>query len=354
MKSSTKTTLPKYYTIDISSGCNLQCRYCPQGQKINPQPAKPMTFEQFKVFTKDVMNHAYSICLTNWTEPFLNSDISEIVSYIKQTNKNIHVSLSTNGNSKKIDSTLIGKLIDSGIDSIEVSISGVDQSTYQVYHQGGLLTRAAETIYIIAREKKERGFQKPDFYINYLTFPYNVASFKKVDRWLNSILNDSELKRMINKVRPIRGTILGGVMDDNQIMKHYQKIWNSNIFKLMFRPRCNFVFEHLYIRADGKVYPCCLVPYDEKYCIGDITVNDLKSIWSQSESFRTSFVEGTNVICNNCFVFHGLLPLRNWVSIYLNLRLFYQVLLHCLNKIDKTLFKEYFFRNQSLRRMNKR
>jgi radical SAM protein with 4Fe4S-binding SPASM domain len=217
-----------------------------------------------------------------------------------------------------------------------------EQKIYQVYHQGGTLEKAVATILIIAREKKKRGGLKPDFYINYLTFPYNVRFLKNKKHWLESKLKDRELVKMINKVRPIRGTILQGAVDNDHIMNHFNKIWRGNIFKIMFRPRCNFVFEHFYIRADGKVYPCCMVTYDEQFCIGNICDNNLQFIWDQNRSFRMSFVEGTNTICNNCYVYHGLLPFCNWVSIYLNLRLSYQILLHILNKIDKTILKIIF------------
>jgi len=337
---------PRYYTIDIASSCNLRCSFCPEGQRINPQPKRSMTAAEFKIFTRDIIKHAQLIGLTNWTEPFVNSDILEIVTYIKQKNSKIYVSLSTNGNSQKIGPQLISNLFNAGLDSIEITLSGIDQATYQIYHQGGKLQRVAETIYNIAHAKLRKGGNMPCIYLNFLTFPYNSASLKRIKSWLYGFLKDSDLMRTINYIRPIRGTIMGNVRNNQNSMRKFNTIWGGHIFQLNFRPRCNFIFEHFYLRADGKVFPCCLVEYNEKYYLGNIAQDNFELILQKREEFRSDFINGINSLCNRCTVLHGWLPLRNKAALYLNLRLLYLIFIHSLNKLDIALFGEAFFRKK--------
>ncbi|CAB1082787.1 hypothetical protein D1AOALGA4SA_10386 [Olavius algarvensis Delta 1 endosymbiont] len=54
--------------------CNLECRFCPQGQNINHQPKKRLSLSGFKKLSESVLPYAKKITFSNWSEPFLNRE----------------------------------------------------------------------------------------------------------------------------------------------------------------------------------------------------------------------------------------------------------------------------------------
>jgi len=336
--------LPKYFTIDITSKCNLQCAFCPEGQHINPQPSQSMRYDDFLKFAPDVLSYARSVSLTNWSEPFLHPQLCDFVKYIKSCNPEIYVSFSSNGNAGKINQELILQLIHAGLNRLEISISGTEQSVYERYHRGGNLEHVKRALKAITSAKMEAGSSLPHVCINYLTWPYNVISRKKLLHWLDQVLGAS-LAGYINEVRLIRGTIFGELHHNEKDLNDFTGLWRSSIIKLSFKPRCRFVFNHLVIRADGAVFPCCVIQYADKFSIGNIYRDDVKTIWKKNSGFRADFINGSSELCEHCRFYHGVFFRPQKDVLMLNIKLFYQIILHYLYTLDKKLFKNYFFKN---------
>ncbi|MFC1477225.1 radical SAM protein [candidate division KSB1 bacterium] len=343
--------LPIYYTIDVVSRCNLKCLYCPQGKESHDQPKKFMPFDAFRELTRDILQHARSISLSNWSEPFLHPEITGIIGYIKSNNPDIHLSLSSNGNVQTVNEQVIDAVIDAGLDRLEISISGLDQETYEKYHKKGSLQKAVDTLKLITRQKVRKNSRTPYVCVNYICFPYNVDRFGGIRDWLESEFQESALLDAVDEVRPVRGTIFAGLKFQKNIMKEYAQLWDGRLHKLSFRPRCHFVFKHLVIRADGMVFPCCVVDYDDKHSIGDLNSSSLETIWEQGKKFREGFVQGKNTLCNECVYIHGMFPNSNMTSFKLNLKLMYQMGLHYGYEFDRRVLNETVFRKLWIRHL---
>jgi len=87
---------PKNFGLDVAGVCNLHCTFCPEGLKINQQPMKFMSFQDFVKLFNSLPKDLTSIGLTNWSEPFLNKDIVDIIQYVKKNRPQVEIWVSSN------------------------------------------------------------------------------------------------------------------------------------------------------------------------------------------------------------------------------------------------------------------
>ena len=113
----------KKYTsirLEITSGCNLQCKYCHNSEYINRKD--DMTTKEIIRLISDIKKH-YNInkILLTGGEPLVNKDILFIVKHI--SNLGIKADMVTNAT--LLTEKLINKLENSGLKRIRISIDTV-------------------------------------------------------------------------------------------------------------------------------------------------------------------------------------------------------------------------------------
>lgn len=102
---------PRHIFIELNSSCNLSCDYCPRKKE-----SQNMDWDTFKGIIDEAREHgARSFSLHLFGEPLLYPRIIEAVEYIKRSNRNNTILLTTNG-------TLLSKnyqaLVRAGCDKI--------------------------------------------------------------------------------------------------------------------------------------------------------------------------------------------------------------------------------------------
>lgn len=122
---STKVAYPSTIMLELTNHCNLACTICPREYDYGKSMDKgQMNVEYAKKIIDELWLYLDSIGLTGMGETFLYKEIEEIVDYIKNKNKGIIISVSTNAVLpdfiEKV-SRIIGK-----IDTIQISIDGLN------------------------------------------------------------------------------------------------------------------------------------------------------------------------------------------------------------------------------------
>lgn len=346
-------SFPTEFIIDIAGTCNLRCRFCAEGQRINEQPQKIMTKDEFKKLSHSILPHAKKIAFSNWSEPFLNKDIFEIVKYIKEYSKEIEVGTSTNANNFTED--MAKKLIESGIDWLFISISGIANEIYRVYHQGGDINKVFKAVEYITRAKKERGSKLPYLGIRYLQFPFNYVSLRRLKLAFLHKLRDKSLFEQIDRFVIDYGMLTGSDLSLEERISFYGKV---PVFRnpLYLKFDCTWPLNGSVIRCDGVVFPCCAVIYNSRNALGNLNSNSFEEIWNSRKYrfFRDEFKEGRNNICNKCTLYYPrhFIHLNRFLPHQIKARLWWQkrrlreyLLKH---NIDKSkLFKRRFYWNIS-------
>lgn len=287
---------PSNYIIDISGRCNLSCPLCPQGTGLSEQPIKNMSLQNFETIFKKIRAYATTITLHNWSEPFLNPEIAQIIKFINKEAPDIFLHISSNG--VVLNEERIKKLSGAKIDFLEISISGLTQNVYEKYHKNGHINRVFNNIGLLI---KRRDINIKKLSIKYLQFDYNIVSYFKLKNELLKNINLTQLPEFV-RIDIIPGYVTAAVSDFEK--KYSTELYSQNTKRIPMKDTCNYLFDQLVIRADGEMFPCCVVPYEQKYSVGNILTMEYDEFFSSQKylAFRETFLAGANPVCNSCYI----------------------------------------------------
>lgn len=255
--------------------CNLQCSGCWVPGKQKYTKGKPMAMETFRENIDSVKDTLILLMLQMSGEPFLHKSIFEMIRYA--SDNNIVVWTSTNG-SYKTDEDWGQKVVDSKLDTLHISISGINQTTYELYHQGGSIENVKENIKKINEAKKVKDSRTPYMYFRVLITDKNRQELKEIKK-LASCLNVGVHARTINTSYEYGGVpIKEPESSDVEIRATFEpEKLHNHCYGLWVAPA---------LTSSNRLLPCC---YDWLYppTVGSANGTDItiKDIW-HSESFN--------------------------------------------------------------------
>lgn len=244
-----------------------------------------MSFDLYKRIIdglSEFENPVKTIRLYGFGEPMLNPDFCEMVAYAKRSPKVLAVDTTTNGSRLTRDNCK--RLIDAGIDRINISIEGLNSYQYLTFagrHFNFLqLVRDIEQLYLM------RG---------------NTVVFAKIagDSLTNS---DKELFKKI--FEPITD---GCDIEYTMSCWYGVDVTKNEEVGVYGQPRenvsvCPYIFYSMMVQPGGEV-SACFLDWDKQLLIGDTNHDSLKTIWNSPtlESFRKDMLRGIKTpICANC------------------------------------------------------
>lgn len=117
-----------YLRISVTDKCNLRCRYCmPEDIEAVPMP-EILTFEEIIETVKAASGLGIRKLKITGGEPLVRRNICNLIRMLKEVNGIEQVTLTTNG---ILLSDNIDKLIEAGIDGINVSLDTLDRERYK-------------------------------------------------------------------------------------------------------------------------------------------------------------------------------------------------------------------------------
>ena len=273
-----------------------------------------MSLQNFATIFRRIKPYAKSISLHNWAEPFLHPELSQIIKLINLEAPDVFLHISSNG--VILDEERLKKLSGVKIDFLEISISGVTQSTYEKYHKNGDLKKVFNNIGLLMRSK---GLEIGRLSIKYLQFDYNILSYFTIKSAILQRLGIDKFPPFV-ELKIIPGYVTAAVSG-------YEKKYSSGMDKykskkVPMKDACDYPFEQLVVRSDGEIFPCCVVPYDQNFSMGNLLSMNFDEFFASPKynEFRNSFVNGTNPVCNSCYLItqrHSDLPFdRRFVKVF--------------------------------------
>jgi MoaA/NifB/PqqE/SkfB family radical SAM enzyme len=247
--------------IDPCGKCNFKCEFCYHSACSN----KNFDLMDFNIYKK-IINDAGKfeekfkvIRLYGFGEPLLNNSFVEMVKYAKESGCCERVDTTTNGS--LLNKKLNLKIIDAGLDRINISIEGVTSGQYQKF------------------SKIKLDFNK---------FVYNIKHFfdnKKQCFVFVKINEDALSKEDKRKFIDIFSPIC-----DELAFEHTMQCWGREVDvdvntqvgiygqPLQNVQTCPYIFYSLMIQSSGEV-SLCFLDWDKKRWIGDVKHQSLKEIW---------------------------------------------------------------------------
>ena len=287
--------LPKNFKIEIQPKCNLRCPICTDMTKDRKMTS--MSYETFRQLVDQIPENSY-IDMYGYGETLLHKDVFPMIRYAKSKNNNIRVSSNLN-----IDQETVKGIVESGIDTLIISLDGVSQEAYQQYRIRGDIALVLKNIEYLVALKESSG-----------------SALRIIWQFIINRYNEHEIKdaqHMATKLGVEISFIPMGLAHDvidgpysKETIGDLKKLWlplNSKYRDSYFAkgPKlnkentpCPSLWEWMTIYADGSVMPCCKITKSEN-SFGNIHESSLEEIWNNTQ-FRTSrdlFIRGNGIGC---------------------------------------------------------
>ncbi|MBU1042786.1 MAG: radical SAM protein [Candidatus Omnitrophica bacterium] len=271
--------------LEISNICNLQCSFCPAGEK----EKKTMDLSEFEDSLKQVAPLTELVCLHLLGEPLAHPEFGQILEICKKYDTPIE--LTTNG-------LLINKYTDKIINSNCVKQVNFSLQAFKDNFPDKNIDDYLTPIFEFVKFGHKI---KPDLYINFRLWNQksnisdNEEILLKIEQYFNIQIN-----------RNIAVEAIKSKNIWNRLYLHFDSRfeWPSfNLPNLGTQGRCNGILNHIGILADGTVVPCCL---DKN---GEINLGNLKNLTlteiinsKRFTAMRTGFLNGVLVenFCQHC------------------------------------------------------
>lgn len=305
---------PRVLNIEPTTRCNFSCWYC-IGRSM---PQQDLSFEDFT----QVLDHFPSleaIAIVGEGEPILNKQFFPMVQEAKR--RGLYVMTLSNGST--FSTSVVEKILDSGVDYIGISIDSVRPDLFAASRLGGNLEQVWSNIDRLVRRRAERGLHLPVLGLKGTLFrhtqdelldivkaakahgldalesfqPLNPkASYRAIyptDKvpWLDEL---EPVKAAIDRAMPEALSLLPSVADRAFLISN-QGRGNGR------GPNCDEVW--LYSLVSGDVTPCCQVKTPQ-YPSWNLLRNPVERILADPDYERTRFNLWNGIFpsyCQDCY-----------------------------------------------------
>ena len=286
----TRVAHPSTVMLELSAHCNLKCTICPREYGYGEEMDMGLMSESdAKKIVDELVPYVDSIGLTGMGETLMYKKIDRIVDYIKEKNKGIVVSISTNAvlpkTVEKI-SLMAGKL-----DTIQISIDGINEvyNAIRVQSDFELFRGNVKAITEICRNTstnvmlnmvvtQENFFHLKEVvqfaeemgikYVNYTIF--NLACITGVDLSYYDFYQSQAFKDEVSRLKSHPTDV--------------EITWSGLGSEKGFQT-CGLPWGHFYVCWNGEMAPCCAKPFPKEKSFGNVFKDGLMPVLN-SESFR--------------------------------------------------------------------
>lgn len=303
--------MPEVAQIEITNRCNFTCKMC---QRYDLKvPIKNMDFKLYKKIV-DKLDSINEVILTGWGEPFMHSQIFEMITYAKSRGKT--VSLTSNGS--LLTDKITKQIIESGLDSISFSVDDIKAPKNSLVHPTTVQIKNIEKFL----KKIRSGDIEMTVTIQSTLHKYQENNIFAVVKWASQVKADmvninrldmrfnQELKRpSYNEEKKFVNQLIK-VSDKYNIQTDFRPhIAFTGLTRILYRllvpfmglggRHCLRIYNYIYINMSGQVTPCCGIPL---WSAGNLLKENVDSIWfgNKFNKFRNSKFQ--EAICGKCDV----------------------------------------------------
>lgn len=294
----------KFIQIEPTTRCNFNCSFC-YGRTLE---SKEMDFKVFKAII-DTYQNLEHLELQGEGEPLLHPNFFEMVKYAKE--RKICVSTITNGSLFSQINT--DKILESGIDAINISIESPSPEVFKSIRGGNLKTiiKGIEDL-ITKRNKCELPYPKIGFSVTVLKD--TIAQQKEIYALYDQLKMDGNISMQFLNVTKEYAKVYDSEMSKQHITQKEQHIIVRDYYRWQAKANVNteaiHFFQHLeekirhnkgkenycawlenalYINVDGLITSCVYMKDAEKYYIGHALSTDAQKVNQTREESLQKF-----------------------------------------------------------------
>lgn len=271
--------------IDVA-GCGLRCATCPRGgvAGLSNNNKGLMSFEMFqRIISKFIKEEILleELMFGNWGDPLLNPDLARMIGWFRAVEKHVWPSrripiwVSTNLNHLKNPE----ELLCSGLDLLNISISGMRHTVYSRNHRGGDIKLVLRNILKLAKLRSAMGLKRVQLKVLFLEFVYNTEDLRLTRKFCETygldfgtykgfVMTVEENVRLLNQNDPLTAVYRQFI--------DLEKDAALAEMNLSDQP-CLLRDRYVTINFDGQLYRCCFV-FHEKHFLGSFLKFQIKDI----------------------------------------------------------------------------
>ncbi|MEA2016428.1 MAG: radical SAM protein [Actinomycetota bacterium] len=277
--------------VELSSRCNLQCRFCVN--KNLPDSSKgDMDFNLYRKIIDEAAGRVNDVNLFHRGEPLLNKNIVPMIAYADK--KGVRTRL--HSNATLLNEELDREIILAGLDLISFSFDGYTKEVYEKNRAGAVFEDTLAKIVEFLEVKKKLKSKKPYTIVQVIRDKEELYSGKTPEQEKVFLENFKNLP--LDRIVTRKPHNWGGLLKINGIHDEDKKA----------RPKkytcCTFPWYSLTIFYDGKVF-LCPQDFEGKICLGDIRKEKIEEIFNGEiiRDIRKRFKSGRieeMITCRNC------------------------------------------------------
>jgi len=286
---------PIAVSIETTTTCNYRCPACILGSGGLKRKNEYIDFELYKKIINEIKTSAINVNLYFQGEPLMHPNIDKLILHAEENH--IRTCISTNGS---LLSLKVGKLIESGLSHLIVSVDGITPETYDKYRINGDFLKMCDGIRKIVKLKKSSNALHPIIEAQFIVMKHNEHEIHDFFKWANKIgFNKASLKSV--QVSNTREHYLIPTIKKYSRYEIDPKLGFRTKSKL--RNHCFRMFTTVVITTDGEVLPCCF-DKNGKYSFGNMNVETIQNILKSDNAIlfkKRVFTNRKSVdICQNC------------------------------------------------------
>lgn len=270
--------IPEEMSLDIYSGCNQACLFCPNRLQTKVAPVMPLDKAAAWLAEARALG-VVRLGLHAKGEPFLVKRLEEYVAAAAGLGFR-EIYLTTNG----VAATpgRLRRVVEAGLTSIKFSINGFGRENYRLIHGEDQYRRAIANLHA-AVALKER-------------FPLAVylSCVETVLTKGDTARLRAEFENLVDEVVAYDCSSFCGYLDIAALNPAPQS-----------RPRCNLPFAKIHITPEGLLSACC-GDYQDYLAVADLNRESLRDAWHSPafRELRRRHLQGqlAGLICDRCLV----------------------------------------------------
>lgn len=263
---------PYVILVDPSNTCNLSCRFCPTGNKElirqNQRPNKIMPLDLFKKIINDLSEFPQPIKIVRLYkegEPLMNKHFPEMVSYAKHSEKVLRVDTTSNGH--LLNPEVNRKIVDAGLDRINISVNGVSAEQIEFYTG----TKVDFAQYVKNIRDLYNNKNQCEIYIK--AIQENLSNEEQ--KIFLDLFGEYSDYIFLERLSPAWPDFKFNTMDMKFATGHYGQ-------QIRERMVCPNLFYTMVINSDGTV-SACVGDWARRLIVGDSRIDSVHSIWLGSK-----------------------------------------------------------------------
>lgn len=287
---------PFRVTISASQMCNFKCFYCTHSLDRNEViktgfKFKNMEYEELVTLANQLLEFPQRLKLIVFSgmgEPLLNKRLPDMIKYLKDNKVADRVEMYSNGS--MLDREITHKLIESGLDSLKISLEGLTVEKY--------------------KDVCNYDMDFEEFKSNIRYFYNNRKQCKVYIKIIDACLREDEEKQFYDMFGDMCDEIFIEHLSDCQpLTGDCEGVVNTSVTMYNEPAKvtkvCPMLFYSLYADADCNVYPCVTLGLPIDFSIGSFRNEKLIEMWNGEviKKLRLKHLSGERncmPVCKDC------------------------------------------------------